>query len=481
MSDFIGRERELSILESSFGEPCAFLIYGRRRIGKTCLLEHFCEGKRHLFLRSIEGTESDNLQYFADEVSGFTGNDRAAYGSYYEALKDIGRLCAEEPTVVVIDEFQFITTVTPKVVSFVQHFIDGTLKKTESMLILCGSSVRTMRSIGEDGSSPLYGRFKRKIHLGPMSFAECRMFHPGMSDIDCLKLYLTFGGVPRYHVDLKQRTYEECIRRNVLDDGWILDETDALIRAEFSPGARYIAVLSSISNGAVRLKEISEKVKVDASTCSGYLQALKDAGIIGTVNPMLGAPKRPRYFVADNLIAFDREVLVRRRSLIDNKDLDATYRELEPYIDTFLGKRFELFCEEFIKENYAVTEIGKWWMDDDKRGIHEDIDIVARVSSSGNRLDLFAECKFTRAPAGFHVYNVLDRRVDMFRERANERLAIICVSGFEENLAEFAERAHVLLIGPDELFGHEEPEAIWTGRGGAGEGIRTLEPLRTGS
>ncbi len=459
--EFIGRERELETLNASFGEPCAFLVYGRRRIGKTALLRNFCRDKRSLYLTFIE--DDDNLQYLTDAVSEFTGSPHEAFTGYYEVFREIGRICAEEPTVVVLDEFQFLAARRGEVVSIVQQFIDHRLQDTGSMLILCGSSVRFMRSLSEDGSNPLFGRFKRILRIGPLSFEECRLFHPRMSDPDCMRLYLTVGGIPRYHRELDGDTYEDCIKGNLLGDGWLTEEANALIRAEFSPGDRYIGVLSAISRGAVRLKDISEAVGVDNSTCKGYLQELTDAGIIGVVHPMMGAPKRPIYFIRDDLFAFHYGIIVRRWAMISNGNPDESYRELAPYIDGLLGGRFEIFCADFIRRNYPVTEIGRWWRDDPRRGIHQEIDVVARVVHRGNRMDLFAECKFTRDVVGFHAYNLLDRTVLDNMGGSNARLCLMSISGFDPELEEFAEGAHVLLIGPEELYGHRRPDPLWNG------------------
>ena len=233
-----------------------------------------------------------------------------------------------------------------------------------------------------------------------------------------------------------------------------MDEADSLIMAEFSPFEQYIAVIAAISKGAVRLKDISEKVGVDDSTCSGYLRELIGSGVVGVIRPMMGAPKRRVFYIVDDLIAFHHEVVIRRRSMISNQHPDRSYPEIEQHIDTFLGRRFELFCMRFIIGNYPVTEIGRWWRDDPRRNVHEDIDIVARMISGNVRTDLYMECKFTKERVGFHVYNVLDSRVSQYMDGGNHSLGFMSVSGFEDDFAEFARDAGILLIGPEELFGH---------------------------
>ncbi len=452
MDRFVGRERELSLLESSWGTPCAFLVYGRRRIGKTAMLTRFCQGRRSLYIACIRGSAEDNLRSIAGAVSEFTGREVGRYHDFYDAFRDLGRICSEETVVLAIDEFQYMSSSNPEVKSYAQHLIDTSLGKRGSMVILCGSSVRLMRSLGEDGSDPLFGRFRRMINLGPLSFGDCRRLHPRMSDEDCLRLYLTVGGIPRYHLEMTQDTYEDCIKENFLAGGWMMDEAENLIMAEFSPGTRYLGTISAISNGSVRLKEIAEKVGVERSTCSEYIRELERAGIVASVNPMKGAPKRPIYYVSDDMLAFHYEVLVNRATLIGSGRADDAYGGLLNHIRTFMGRRFELFCLRLIAENYPVTEIGRWWRDDPGRGVHEEIDIVASTVSSGVVTDLYVECRFRRERTGFREYDLLDSRVREHMD-GNYLLVFISVSGFDEEFVEFAEGARVLLIGPDELFG----------------------------
>lgn len=456
MDEFYGREAELQTLEECYTSGGAVLIYGRRRIGKTYLIEHFCQDKRYILFRCINGPREDNLEYFHQMIESTFGTEMARYRGYLDFFNDLGRICRESKTVIALDEYQYLTAVDKTVDSYVQNFIDAVIGHSNSMLILCGSSVSTMKARGEDGKNPLFGRFRRTMHIGPMPFADCRHFHPGMSDEDQLRLYLTIGGIPRYHRELSEPTYRECVIRNYLGNRWMLEEAQAPLGSEFRNAGRMSLVLSAVCSGAVTLKEISERLDEDDSVCQKAIRELCGTGILERLNPMMGAPKRGNYVVRDDLFAFNYEVLVRRRSLIYMNDAERTYDALKPHIDMFLGKRFEFFCRDLILENYPVTEIGTWWMDDSRRGVHEDIDIVAKIREGDNKIDLFAECKFVSRKVGFREYNILDSRVDRFRRDSNERLMLMSVSGFDDDLIDFAGQAGVLLAGPDELFGRRD-------------------------
>ena len=141
--EFIGRERELSELERLYSRGgTAAMVYGRRRIGKTTLLERFCEGKRHLFLRCLKDSDASNLECFSDTVSALTGREMRL-DSYVRLSEALDSVISSERTVIVIDEFPYIAS--PLVSSVLQHFIDGPLKRSDSMLILCGSYVSVMK------------------------------------------------------------------------------------------------------------------------------------------------------------------------------------------------------------------------------------------------------------------------------------------------------------------------------------------------
>ena len=447
---FVGRKEELELLESFIGKPSAFLIYGRRRVGKTTLLRQFCKGKRSLYLCASRLGEKENLEYFAEELASATDLDVPVFSSYRDFFRTLKIFCESSPSIIVFDEYQYLSDRTPAISSYLQHFIDTYLKETDSMVILCGSSISSIRSEGTDTSKPLYGRFNRIIELKPLTFEECRELHPEMPDTDALKLYLTVGGIPRYHL-YAAKSYKDYILDNCLGNGWLTEEAMYLLTSEFPNAEKYESILSAIASGSVSLKEISVKTGTAEPACIPYLNRLADTGIIATMNPMLGAPKRKRYLICDGLFQFYYEIAVRRRLLLEGKDKEAAFEAVSHYIDSFLGKRFELFCAEYLKNNYPVAEQGKWWID--RPDFHAEIDIISRISNGRNVIDLFTECKYIKEPAGFHEYNQLDKASSFFEKNTNPRLMLMSVSGFDKELTEAAAGLNLILIGPDELFG----------------------------
>lgn len=95
--------------------------------------------------------------------------------------------------------------------SEVQRLVDTLLEGTETMVILCGSHSSMMVELTSDPVRPLYGRFPNTIELKPLSLRECAEMHPGMPDLDVLKLYLTLGGIPAFHKEAMSPAYDDCL------------------------------------------------------------------------------------------------------------------------------------------------------------------------------------------------------------------------------------------------------------------------------
>lgn len=453
MELFVGRKRELEKLNKVYGQGMAVLIYGRRRVGKSTLIKKFCEGKNYLYLTCIGDSILSNLEYIHRMVTEYRGVDSGDYHSILDMVRDLARICTDGNNIIVIDEYQYLKKADRSIDSFIQQLIDDTLQHSQSTLILCGSAVSMMKGTGEDGNNPLYGRFGCRMHLGPLSFEDCRAFHPDMPDHDLMMLYLTFGGIPRYHKGSDCRTFKEFFIRNCLEDPWVADEALFLLNTDFPNSSECDHVLKVIAQGSVTPKEIQERTGLGTRYVA-IVKALMDNGVLDTVRPMLRGAKRSTYYIQDVFLSFYYGVLRERDNLLEHKDREKVYELIHPYLKTHLGVVFERYCMDVLRREYPVIDIGRWWIDDPKRDIHEDIDIVAEVSFGRYRVNIFAECKFISKKVGFHQYNQLDGRVQHFFDHCNPCLMMISESGFEDDLVDFAESAGVMLIGPDELYGH---------------------------
>lgn len=446
MDRFYGRAKELESLERQWNlegvRTCA--IFGRRRVGKTFLLRKFAENKRALLFQFVGRSEYEIMTRLHRTVSAFLKYTVPEFNNLTEAMFCISDICRKEKTLVIFDEFPYLSDTMPQGPSIVQAFIDCDLSGTDTMVVICGSSVSTMKGMIGDSSSPLYGRFQSIMEIFPMSFRDCAEFHPSMSETDLMKTYMTIGGIPFYHHVMDRSSYKACITEGFLTGTSPLRIMGMTSITEELPGPRYTAIVSAIADGATSQKVISEKVQMNQSDCKVCLDKLEMIGAVGRKKTVIGGNKRPVYVLTDPLVDFYYSV-IRDNDVGPNRISEST-------LDTFLGKRFESLCGEWLDISMDVKARGTWWgriSDTDT-----DIDIVARIFQNDGKIRLLlGECKYTKNKVGFNTLRSLENKAEGIGLEPHEvDFILFSNSGFEEELIEYCQENGIRLVDGQEMF-----------------------------
>ena len=141
---FVGRERELAALERMYGKGDfqMAVIYGRRRVGKTTLIDEFTKDKRVLYFTAQQKTSRQNLELFsAAAYAAFSlPGSLPAFSSWNDALAFVVERVESDtggaPLVFVFDEFPYAAEADPSLPSVFQTAIDHGFKQTNAKLIL---------------------------------------------------------------------------------------------------------------------------------------------------------------------------------------------------------------------------------------------------------------------------------------------------------------------------------------------------------
>ena len=200
---FVDREIEISTLEAAYKNPVAslFVVYGRRRVGKTTLLAEFCKGKRALYYLATEESIQANCAAFREMAADFLQDEllRSAANAGWEMIfKTLLAQPSEEKLVIIIDEFQYLGKADKAFPSVFQKIWDTQLKNENVEMILCGSLVHMMMEQTLSYSSPLYGRRTGQIKLKQIPYAYYNQFFPAMSEQERILYYAVTGGIPKY-------------------------------------------------------------------------------------------------------------------------------------------------------------------------------------------------------------------------------------------------------------------------------------------
>ena len=178
---FIGRERELNALERLYqSNKFEFaVIYGRRRVGKTALINKFIDDKNAIYFMGVESNAKQNLENLSKSIMEYVSGTEidSIFSSFQSALEYVFKLSEKERIILAIDEYPYVARSSKSLASTLQLLIDKYKDKSKLMLILCGSSMSYMEDHVLAYKAPLYGRRTAQMKLVPFDFDEtCRYF-----------------------------------------------------------------------------------------------------------------------------------------------------------------------------------------------------------------------------------------------------------------------------------------------------------------
>jgi AAA+ ATPase superfamily predicted ATPase len=385
--EFIGRKRELSLLQAEFDlhRPSLVIAYGRRRIGKSWLLRRAAGDRPHVYFQATIAPSSQNLETFKAVVAEALASSEilAALGSWESVLHYLAEASERQPGLVVIfDEFPYLLADDKSLPSVLQRFWDTDAPaKGNLKLVLCGSAISQMEDLLAE-RNPLYGRKTMSIDVKQLSLREVARFFPDYSAEDVIQAYAVFGGVPHY---LALCDPAKDLRGNVIDlllteTGTLVNEPEFLLKSEFDKPQTYAGILAAIAGGCDNGGTIADRVKAKTTDLQPYIARLVRLYLITAEKSLDAAEKgrNRRLRLNDQLLAFWYRFLPRYLGAINSglgaKIYDSVIAKSMP---EFMGGAFERTCREHarlhLEEQTGVpaAEVGSIWGRSDM-----DIDVV---------------------------------------------------------------------------------------------------------
>lgn len=407
----IDREEEIGFLEEVYMQNKSQLIvlYGRRRVGKTYLLQHFMRGKKHAYYLCTKGNETEQIRLLSRTV-GETFNDTALMLSPFYDWRALfiylHEKAQEELFLLVIDEFPYLINANPAITSIFQKYWDEYLSKTKTMLILCGSSIAMMESEVLAHKSPLYGRRTGQWKAKPMNLENALKFFPkGTSIEEAVRIYAITGGVPFYltELDLSKTAAENILERIAKKGKMLYEEGEFLLKEELRDPSTYFSILEAMSSGNTKQTEIANRIGMHSTALPRYLSTLERLEYVEKISPVT-EPKRSKktiYKIKDNFIDFWFKFIYPNRSYIEENNYKKFREIIDMYFEKHVSFAFEGICRDFLKRQNAknilsmyFTKIGTWYgfYRDEGQRKELEIDIVALDEKDSGII--FAECKW---------------------------------------------------------------------------------------
>lgn len=459
---FIGREKELNTLNKLYrSNKFEFaVIYGRRRVGKTALINEFAKDKDTIFFTGVETNAKQNLDNFSRCIMEYnTGMAvNTSFPNFQAALEHVFELAETKRIVLVIDEYPYVARASKSLASTLQLLIDKNKDTSKLFLILCGSSMSYMEDRVLAYKAPLYGRRTAQFKIEPFEFFEACRYFKNLSDEDKALTYGIVGGTPQYLIQFDDNlSIEENIKNTYLNPASsIFEEPNNLLKQEVREPAIYNAVITAIATGSSKMNEISNKIQEDTSVCAAYIRNLITLGIIKKEAPYgENGSRKTIYSIEDNMFRFWYRFVPENASVISRGATDLAYSRIAPQLQSYMGGVFEDICKQYLwklllKGKCAVnfSDIGRWWGTNPKTKSQEEIDIMGVDKDFA----LFGECKWTNEKVDLGVLETLEERSGIFNYE-NKHFYIFAKTGFTKGCIDrAAQMGNVTLVAYKDML-----------------------------
>lgn len=468
---FLCREEELLKMNRRYekdGMECV-VVYGRRRVGKTALINEFAKDKPTIYFPALKANARDNLAALSKAIYAHVNPgalEAPVFSSFDAAFSEVTRIASSGRIVFVIDELPYLVDADESIPSRLQHLLDHEWQATGLYLILCGSSMSFMEESVLGEKSPLFGRRTAQLKVEPLTYRDAARFHPELSAVDNALIYGITGGVPHYINKLGvDGNVKDALLENLLDTStYLFEEPGNLMRQELREPAVYNSIITAIAGGATRMHEISAKAGIESAVCSKYLKTLMTLGIVEKVEPVVGkSNKKKLYRIADNFFRFWYRFVPANMTAIAAGKAEVIYdAAVGSYLADYMGLVFEGMCRQYLARYaeglpMAIGEIGEWWGTHLGRREEVQLDIVAIAPKAGNtapgRSLIVGSCKYRNEPVGADELDLVRDYASVFTNANDEIYPIVfSKSGFKPTLTEARDRGEVMLVTLEDMY-----------------------------
>jgi AAA+ ATPase superfamily predicted ATPase len=358
---FCGREQELALLQEQNWRDRGRLVvvYGRRRIGKTALIEKAYNNEAFWKFEGLEGLKTAvQLQLFSKNLQNYTQNTPSTPVDWIEAFEQLTTAIASyfknssQRLTIFIDEFQWMCEMKPELVSIFKNYWDNHFSKFPHVnFILCGSISSFI--VGKVvRSKALYGRVDIELNLKALSYEACnQLLKATPLQNDLMTIFMTFGGVPQY---LKELNPSLSLQQNLIEfafkpSGYFFQEYTRLFISHFGKSDIYEKILSICAKHRLGAAELAAKCKVSfGGSFSNKLKELEDAGFIKGIAPVGrdNKSKDKRYVLYDEYLFFYFQLILPNAHQLSSGQIDTNHIFKSKAFQQWRGYAFERLCHK---------------------------------------------------------------------------------------------------------------------------------------
>ena len=445
MGRIIARNNEIETLNRKYNsDKSEFVImYGRRRIGKTFLVNNVFADR---FTFSYVGARKQKLEKqlgrFAAQLKAYSGSPYApVLKNWEEAFNELKTLIESKPKaekkVIFFDEMPWIDTPRSSFVEALEYFWNAwAAQRNDILFIACGSATSWMVNRLIKNRGGLHNRITEQIYLRPFRLGECEEY---LHEMGCewdrytvLQCHMAMGGVP-YYMSLLNPTQSLAQNINRLffaKNAPMKEEFDELFSALFSQADKYVAVMKALAGtkeGLLRA-DIIEMTGQSGGRLTKVLDNLERCDFIERYARYKSSVRNTLYRICDPYTLFYFKFLDKNNT----KDEHWWTNNMHSHsVEAWEGFSFETICMlhlEQIKKKLGIggisTNASAWRVLGDKSGKGTQIDLLIDRS---DRVINLCEMKFSEAPYSISkdYEEKLRNRMAIFKATTGTRKSLV--------------------------------------------------------
>jgi AAA+ ATPase superfamily predicted ATPase len=484
--DMFDRGSEWSALSRFATDPqpgaTLAVVSGRRRQGKTFLLDALCQAVGGFYFAATEATSAESLRQLGDALTSYLQAPAPLRpATWQEAVDVLLSLGNDTPVPVVLDEFPYLAQEEPALPSIIQAAFGPRRRQRQqsrARLLLCGSAMAFMGGLLA-GNAPLRGRAGLELVVHPLEFRLAAEFWQ-ITDPDlAVRVHAIVGGTPAYRREFVRddtpdgpADFDSWVTRTVLDaSSPLFREARYLLTEEAGPRSTslYHSVLAAVAEGNTSRGAVASYLGRNATDVGHPLTVLEDAGLLAR-EPDAFRSNRSTFRITEPLLTFYHAVMRPAWGQLERPgSAERVWAVSRSRFESqVLGPHFESLCRRWALTSRAAepllggalpTAVTQGVVNDpEARRTHEVDVVIAGPGSGAGRPPLLSigEVKWREPMGAGHLERL--RRVLALIERggryetAGTRLACYSGAGFSAGLQARERAGEVTLVGLPELY-----------------------------
>jgi AAA+ ATPase superfamily predicted ATPase len=438
--------------------PQLIVVYGRRRVGKTYLINQYFEGRFDFKLTgTFNADQKDHLRDFSDELSRQTGEEKTCPNDWKQAFNMLRSylmaLPKEEKHVVFFDEMPWLDTPRSNFLKAFEHFWnDFGCAFNNLVFIVCGSATSWIQKKIAENKGGLFHRQTCTLYLRPFSLYETDKYLKSRNMewdfYDVAQIYMILGGIPFYlsllRSDMSPGENIDNLFFRKRAELW--DEFDHLYNTLFSNSKQYIRLVEILGEkrGGMTRNELSTEPDInDNGRLSGMLSDLVASDFV-RMSTCFGKKKQEiRYQLSDYYTLFYFRFLKGKQG-VDEHYWSKTYDD--PARRAWAGLSFEQLCKDHVTQIKSklgilgvLSEESVWSVKKDPgKGIEKGAQIDMIIDRADHVINI---CEIKYSTEEYEIdadYSLsLKNKVEAFRKATDTKktlsIAMITTYGVKQN------------------------------------------------